>query len=146
MKHDDPTTSILKFLRIEKKCYDEVLNLMKEQMQAIEQEDEQSLDAIIKKKDGILKTAGANETILERAIGELSREKLAEVGKQAETLRLEVVSVLTQIIEVENNCQTELKARKFLTQDKILDLKQSRNLLKGYGNTQGVKPKISKNV
>lgn len=119
---------------------------MKEQMQAIEQGDEQSLDAIIEKKNGILKIAGANETSLEQAMAEIPKDQLAEVGTHAETLRMEVVSVLTQIIETENNCQAELKARKFLAQDKILDLKQSRNLLKGYGNSQGVKPKISKNV
>jgi recombinational DNA repair ATPase RecF len=146
LKHDNPTASILEFLRIEKKCYDDVLNLMKEQIHAIEQGDEQRLDAIIEKKNGILKIAGANETSLEQAMAEIPNDQLAEVGTQAETLRMEVVFVLTQIIETENNCQAELKARKFLAQDKILDLKQSRNLLKGYGNSQGVKPKISKNV
>jgi len=146
LKHNDPAGSILEFLRIEKKCYEEVLGLMNEQLQAIEQEDEKRLDAIIEKKDSLLQTAGDNETRLEQAVAEISRDELAEAGKQAEELRMEVASVLAQIIEMENNCQTELKARKFLTQDKILDLKQRKNLLKGYGTSQRVKPKISKNV
>lgn len=146
LKHNDPTGSILDLLRKEKKCYDEVLGLMNEQMHAIEQEDEKSLNAIIEKKENILQTAGDNEIRLEQARAEFSRKELAEAGKQAGGLRMEVESVLAQIIEMENNCQAELKARKFLTQDKILDLKQRKNLLKGYGTSQRVKPKISKNV
>ena len=146
LKHNDHAGSILDLLRKEKKCYDEVLGLMNEQMQAIEREDEKSLDAIIEKKENILQTAGDNETRLEQARAEFSRKELAEAGKQAEELRMEVESVLAQIIEMENNCQAELKARKFLTQDKILDLKQRKNLLKGYGTSQRVKPKISKKV
>ena len=131
---------------MEKKCYDEVLGLLKEQIHAIEQEDEQSLDTIIEKKDVLLKTARANETRLEKVMSGLSEGELAEAGKQARELRMEVESVLEQIIAMENNCQVELKARKFLTQDKILELKQRKNLLKGYGTSQRVKPKISKNV
>ncbi len=146
LKHNDHAGSILDLLRKEKKCYDEVLGLMNEQMQAIEREDEKSLDAIIEKKENILQTAGDNETRLEQARAEFSRKELAEAGKQAGELRMEVESVLAQIIEMENNCQAELKARKFLTQDKILDLKQRKNLLKGYGTSQRVKPKISKKV
>ncbi len=146
LKHNDHAGSILDLLRKEKKYYDEVLGLMNEQMQAIEREDEKSLDAIIEKKENILQTAGDNETRLEQARAEFSRKELAEAGKQAGELRMEVESVLAQIIEMENNCQAELKARKFLTQDKILDLKQRKNLLKGYGTSQRVKPKISKKV
>ena len=146
LKHNDPAVTILEYLRKEKKCYDEVLGLLNEQMQAIEQEDEKSLDAIIEKKETILQTAGENETRLEQAVAEFSRKELAEAGKQTGELKMEVESVLAQIIEMENNCQAELKARKFLTQDKILDLKQRKNLLKGYGTSQRVKPKISKNA
>ena len=146
LKHKDSTASILEFLRIEKKCYDEVLSLMKEQIQAIEQEDEKSLDAVIEKKSGILQTARTNETRLEKYVTGLSENERAKAGKQAGELKTGIETVLAQIIEIENNCQAELKARKFLAQDKIIDLKQKRNLLKGYGMSGRVKPKISKNV
>jgi hypothetical protein len=146
LKDNDPTASILEFLRIEKKCYDEVLHLMDEQMQAIEQEDEKKLDAVIEKKDGIIQIARNNELHLETAIGQLSEKEMALVREQAEELKMGVESVLAQIIEVENNCQVELKSRKFIAQDKIIDLKQKRNLLKGYGTSGRIKPKISKNV
>jgi len=146
LKDNNPTASILEFLRIEKKCYDEVLHLMDEQMQAIEQEDEKKLDAVIEKKDGIIQIARNNESHLETAIGQLSEKEIALVQEQAGDLKMGIESVLAQIIEVENNCQVELKSRKFIAQDKIIDLKQKRNLLKGYGTSGRIKPKISKNV
>ena len=114
LKHKDSTASILEFLRIEKKCYDEVLSLMKEQIQAIEQEDEKSLDAVVEKKSGILQTARTNETRLEKFVTELSENELAKAGKQAGELKTGIETVLAKIIEIENNCQAELKARKFL--------------------------------
>ncbi len=146
LKNNDPKASILKLLRIEKDCYDQILDLQKEQLLAIEQEDEKRLDAVIENKDRLLKTAGNNEVQLKEALAPLSRESLAEVGKQAGQLKMEIESVLAQIIDMENNCQVELKARKFIVQDKILDLKQNRSLLKGYGKSNRVKPKISKSV
>jgi hypothetical protein len=146
LKHNDSTASILELLRIEKKCYDQVLNLLKEQTRAIEQEDEKTLDAVLKKKDGILQTARDNGSRLQTAVAKLSGKDLAGVEKRAGGLKNEIESILAQIIEMENNCQAELQARKFLAQDKIFDLKQNRNLLKGYGTSQRIKPKISKNV
>ena len=44
--------------------------------QAIEQENEHSLDAVIEKKDGILKTAMANETKMEKVVTGLSKDEL----------------------------------------------------------------------
>ncbi len=146
LKHNDSTASLLEFLRIEKNCYDQVLGLLKEQTLAIEQEDEKRLDAVIEKKDSFIQTARANEAELEKAVTRLSEKELAETGKQAEKLKTEIESVLAKIIDMENNCLVELKARKFLAQDKIIDLKKKRSLLKGYGNSQRIKPKISKSV
>ncbi len=146
LKDNNPTASVLEFLRIEKKCYDEVLHLMDEQMLAIEQEDAKKLDAVIDKKDGIIQTAQDNASQRETAVAQLSEQGIVEIKNQAGELKTGIETVLEQIIEMENNCQVELKARKFLAQDKIIGLKQKRTLLKGYGNSQRIKPKISKNV
>jgi hypothetical protein len=146
LKDNDPVASILEFLRIEKKCYDEVLHLMGEQLQAIEQEDEKKLDAVIEKKADIIQTARNNESQLKTAVSKLSASGLTEVKNKSGELKLEIESVLAHIIEAENKCQVELKARKFLAHDKIFDIKQNRNLLKGYGTKQRIKPKISKSV
>ena len=146
LKHKDSTASILEFLQIEKNCYDQILELMKEQTLAIEQENEKKLDAVIEKKDALLKITRDNESHLEAAVAKFSDKELTKTREQAGKLKNEIESVLAQIIEMENNCQAELKARKFLTQDKIIDLKKKRSLLKGYGNSQRIKPRISRSV
>jgi len=130
LKHNDKTASILELLKIEKKYYDDVLGLLDEQLQAIEQEDAQRLDAVIAKKESIILTTGANRTRLEKFMTETSPEDLPRIANKTNAMKMQIESVLTQIIAMENNCQTELQARKFLTQDKILDLKQRKSLLK----------------
>ncbi|GJL77139.1 MAG: hypothetical protein NPINA01_01280 [Nitrospinaceae bacterium] len=146
MKRNDPAVSVLKFLQEEKKHYDELLQLVKEQVAVIEKEDETRLQAIVEEKDGLLKATRGNESAIEQVITGLSEEALTNVEQAAGDLRKEVEGVLQQIIELENFCQVELKARKFLAQDKILDLKERKTLLKGYKTSQRIKPKISKNV
>jgi len=146
LKHPDSAVSILEFLQIEKNCYDQVLGLLKEQTQAIEQEDEKRLDAVIEKKDALLQIARDNESYLETAVAQLSDKELSETRERTGKLKMEIESVLAKIIETENTCLVDLKARKFLAQDKIIDLKKKRNLLKGYGNSQRIKPKISRSV
>ena len=146
MKKNDPTSSILKFLGEEKKCYDQLLLLVKEQVETIEKEDQLRLEAIMEEKAVILLATRVNEEKIEQIVTKLSGENLQRIEQVVGGVRKEVEVVLEQIIELENACQTELKARKFLVQDKILDLKQKRTLLKGYGGSQRIKPKISKNV
>ena len=146
MKNNDPTSSVQSFLQDEKKCYEQLLLLVKEQVDCIDKEDQPRLEAIMEEKAVLLEATRENENRIEPVIAQLSQEEKNQIEKAVGGLRKQVAAVLEQIIELENNCQTDLKARKFLAQDKILDLKQKRTLLKGYGGSQRIKPKISKNV
>ncbi len=146
MKQNQTTKAVLKFLQEEKTCYDQLLLLVREQVASIQQEDETRLQAIVEEKDKILQVTRKNETRIEELLTEGNQETSTQIEKVADDLRKEVAVVLEQIIELENECQAELKARKFLVQDKILDLKDKKTLLKGYKTPQRIKPKISKSV
>jgi DNA-directed RNA polymerase subunit H (RpoH/RPB5) len=146
MKKNQPAKAVQEFLQEEKKCYDRLLHLVKEQVDAIENEDEARLQAIMTEKDSILQVTRKNETRIEQALAEISVEASAQLEQIAGSLRQEVADVLEKIIDLENNCQAELLARKFMVQEKILDLKDRRTLLKGYKTSQRIKPKISKSV
>jgi|GEM_PF-601279 len=146
MKQNESAKAVKEFLHEEKKCYDQLLRLVKEQVETIENEDETRLQAIMMEKDSILQVTRKNEARIEQTLTGLSREIWTHVEQVAGSLRKEVTDVLEQIIEIENDCQTDLKARKFLVQEKILDLKDRKTLLKGYKTSQRIKPKISKNV
>lgn len=146
MKQNQPAKAVLEFLQEEKKYYDQLLLLVKEQVSCMEQEDETRLQAIVEEKETILQVTRKNETRIEELLTGVSREASTQIEQVAGNLRKEVVAVLEQIIALENDCQAELLARKFLVQDKILDLKERKTLLKGYKTSQRIKPKISKSV
>jgi DNA-directed RNA polymerase subunit H (RpoH/RPB5) len=122
------------------------LLLVKEQVGRIQQEDETRLQAIMEEKDNILQVTRKNEARIEELLTGWNGETSIQIEKAAASLREEVAAVLEQIIALENDCQAELLARKFLVQDKILDLKDRKALLKGYKISQRIKPKISKNA
>lgn len=146
MKQNQPAKAVLEFLQEEKKCYDQLLLLVKEQVGRIQQEDETRLQAIMEEKDNILQVTRKNEARIEELLTGWNGETSIQIEKAAASLREEVAAVLEQIIALENDCQAELLARKFLVQDKILDLKDRKALLKGYKTSQRIKPKISKNA
>lgn len=146
MKQNQSAKAVLDFLQEEKKCYDQLLLLVKEQVGCIQQEDETRLQAIVEEKDTILQLTRKNETRIEELLAGVNRETSIQIEKVAGNLRQEVTAVLEQIIALENDCQAELLARKFLVQDKILDLKERKTLLKGYKTSQRIKPTISKSV
>jgi len=146
MKQNQPAKAVLEFLQEEKKCYDQLLLLVEEQVSSIQQEDETRLQAIMEEKDNILQITRKNETRIEELLTGWSGETSIQIEKAAASLREEVAAVLEQIIALENDCQAELLARKFLVQDKILDLKERKTLLKGYKTSQRIKPNISKNA
>jgi Zn-dependent M32 family carboxypeptidase len=146
MKQNQPAKAVHELLHEEKKSYDQLLLLVKEQVNIIQQEDETRLQAIVEEKETILQVTRKNETRIEELLAGGNRETSTQIEQVAGNLRKEVAAVLEQIIALENNCQAELLARKFLVQDKILDLKERKTLLKGYKTSQRIKPKISKSV
>jgi DNA-directed RNA polymerase subunit H (RpoH/RPB5) len=146
MKKKQPAKAVLEMLREGKQCHDKLLRLVKEQVGCIQQEDETRLQAIVDEKQTLLKVTRENETKVEQMLAEMSRETSIQIEQEAENLREEMAVVLEKIIALENECQTELLARKFLVQEKILDLKERKTLLKGYKTSQRIKPKISKSV
>ncbi len=146
MKHKDPASALMDCLQKEKKCFDALLGKLNEQLEAIQKDDEARLTAIIAEKDQLLAGREDSEEEMKKIVSGLTPKALGEAEQKTGELGKQVEAVLEKIIELENACQVELQARKFLVQDKIFDLKQGRTLLKGYGTTPRIKPKISKNV
>lgn len=146
MTHKDPELSVREFLQREKKRFDTLLNKLQEQLDAIQKQDEPRLQGIIRAKAELLESREKEEPGVEKILAGLSRTAVEAIEKKTGALKKEVEEVLAKIIELENTCQVELQAKKFLTQDKIFDLKQGRTLLKGYGTPPRIKPRISKNI
>ena len=92
--------------------------------------------------------AGLNET--DQKIAGLARDLdqtiLASLAIGNAELAKRIESDLEKIIEQETVCQTKLNLVKSEVLEKIKAVKSGHRLLKGYGMSQRIKQKISKNV
>ncbi len=146
MNSDDPANIIENCLRQEKACYQELAAKLEEQVAVIQLEDEARLKTLIEEKRGLLASAQEVERQMETIVLALNPEELGRVARANEGLRQQVEDILQNIVKMENHCQVELKARKFLVKDQLLDIKKGKTMLKGYANEKQVKSRISKNV
>jgi hypothetical protein len=123
-----------------------LLEKMREQMKAVDTQGESRLVTIIEEKEALI--AALNETgqkiaDLARDLDQTSRASLTS-GNAKLVQRIE--SDLEKIIEQETVCQTKLNLVKSEVLEKIKAVKSGQRLLKGYGVSQRIKPKISKNI
>ena len=139
-------TEIVRLLKHKKETCARLLQKMGEQMEAVNNQDESRLAVIIEGKEGMI--AGLNETDqkisdLARDLDEATRESLT---REFEELGRRIDTDLKKIIEQETVCQEKLNIVKNEVLEKIKDVKNGKVLLKGYGISPRIKPKISKNV
>ena len=143
---DKQKTEIIRLLKHKKDTCARLLQKMGEQMEAVNNQDHSRLAVIIEGKEGLI--AGLNETDqkisdLARDLDEATRESLT---REFEELGRRIDTDLKKIIEQETVCQEKLNIVKNEVLEKIKDVKNGKVLLKGYGISPRIKPKISKNV
>ena len=143
---DKQKTEIIRLLKHKKETCARLLQKIGEQVEAVNNQDHSRLAVIIEGKEGLI--AGLNETDqkisdLARDLDEATRESLP---REFEELGRRIDTDLKKIIEQETVCQEKLNIVKNEVLEKIKDVKNGKVLLKGYGISPRIKPKISKNV
>ena len=139
-------TEIVRLLKHKKETCARLLQKIGEQMEVVNNQDDSRLAVIIEGKEGLI--AELNETDqkisdLARDLDEATRESLT---REFEELGRRIDTDLKKIIEQETVCQEKLNIVKNEVLEKIKDVKNGKVLLKGYGISPRIKPKISKNV
>ena len=143
---DKQKTEIIRLLKHKKETCARLLQKIGEQVEAVNNQDHSRLAVIIEGKEGLI--AELNETDqkisdLARDLDEATRESLT---REFEELGRRIDTDLKKIIEQETVCQEKLNIVKNEVLEKIKDVKNGKVLLKGYGISPRIKPKISKNV
>lgn len=133
-------------LQKEKTCCEQLLTKMKEQINAVGREDDAELSRIIEKKNALIETIQEIERTLAAALENLSDEERAQVARIAEGTGKDIESLLERILELENACRKDLEERKLTIQNKLVELKQGKTVLRGYSTPPRKKPLISKNI
>ena len=137
---------IVSLLKHKQETCAQLLEKMGVQMKAVNTQDESRLATIVEEKEALI--AGLNETD-QKIVGlarDLDQTILASLVSENKELVQSIESVLEKIIEQETVCQTKLNLVKSEVLEKIKAVKSGQRILKGYGVSQRIKPKIYKNV
>lgn len=143
---DKKKTEIVRLLKHKQEICTRLLEKMAEQMEAVDTQDESRLAAIIEEKETLI--AGLNETDqkITGLASDLDQTILTSLTSENAELAQRIESDLEKIIEQETVCQTKLNCVKSELLEKIKAVKSGQRLLKGYGVSQRIKSKISKNI
>ncbi|NIP99405.1 MAG: hypothetical protein GWM98_02475 [Nitrospinaceae bacterium] len=136
-------TRMLECLAGQKECYGQLLALAKLQKQAIEDHSDENLQQVMQDKNPVLLTLQALNEEMQTALPNLSETERALMIEQGKTLKDETAAVMNQLIEVENECAKFLEEKKEDLFQQLKILKESKNGLKGYGETGGKSSRFS---
>ena len=143
---DKQKKEITKLLKYKQKTCAQLLEKMGEQMEAVRIQDNSRLLLIIEVKEKLILDLNKIDQKISDLAKNLSDTTQRSLVKDNEELSNRIELDLEKIIEQETVCQKKLNILKNGILEKIKAVKKGQTLLKGYGLSQRIKPKISKNV
>ena len=143
---DKQKKEITKLLKYKQKTCAQLLEKMGEQMEAVRIQDNSRLLLIIEVKEKLILDLNKTDQKISDLAKNLSDTTQRSLVKDNEELSNRIELDLEKIIEQETVCQKKLNILKNGILEKIKAVKKGQTLLKGYGLSQRIKPKISKNV
>ena len=123
-----------------------LLEKMREQMKAVDIQDEPRLATIVEEKEALITGLNEADQKIADLVRDLDQAILASLASENAELARRIESNLEKIIEQETVCQAKLNLVKSEVLEKIKAVKSGQRILKGYGVSQRIKPKISKNI
>ena len=143
---DKQKKEITKLLKYKQETCAQLLEKMGEQMEAVRIQDNSRLLLIIEVKEKLILDLNKTDQKISDLAKNLSDTTQRSLVKDNEELSNRIELDLEKIIEQETVCQKKLNILKNGILEKIKAVKKGQTLLKGYGLSQRIKPKISKNV
>ena len=125
---------------------EELSGQMKRQVQAIDGNDEPSLTQILNEKETVIESLVKDDEELEKHVALLGEKSRAAIAKNLKELGAQIETAIEKIVEVDNDCEKKLINEKQGLYEKMKSMKTGRTLLKGYGLSTRIKPKISGSI
>ena len=116
---------------------------MGKQVKAIDQNDEPSLTQILDEKEAVIESLVRDDQELEKGVSLLDEKSRVVIANKLKDLGTQIESEIEKIIGMENDCEKKLLNEKFELLEKMRSTRNGRTLLKGYGVSKRIKPKIS---
>ena len=119
---------------------------MENQVKAIDQNDEPLLTQILDEKEAVIESLVSDDQELEKGVALLDEKSRVAIASKLKELGAQVESEIEKIIGMENDCEKKLLNEKSELFEKMRSTKNGRTLLKGYGVSARIKPKISGSI
>ena len=119
---------------------------MGKQVKAIDQNDEPSLTQILDEKEAVIESLVSDDQELEKGVALLDEKSRVAIAGKLKELGTQIESEIQKIIVMENDCEKKLLNEKSELFEKMRSTKNGRTLLKGYGVSARIKPKISGSI
>ena len=119
---------------------------MENQVKAIDQNDEPLLTQILDEKEAVIESLVSDDQELEKGVALLDEKSRVAIASKLKELGTQVENEIEKIIRMENDCEKKLLNEKSELFGKMRSTKNGRTLLKGYGVSARIKPKISGSI
>jgi hypothetical protein len=145
---DTPNTQekVVGCLKQKQQLLESILHLLKRQTTAIAKDDEVGLLKIIDKKSKMIESLQTVDRELETLVEGLTVEEKDSLSRQAGDLINHLEASFKELSQIEDGCQQKLQEKKIQVQDKVIELKQGKSVLKGYKTNPRTGPNISENI
>ena len=119
---------------------------MENQVKAIDQNDEPLLTQILDEKEAVIESLVSDDQELEKGVAFLDEKSRVAIASKLKELGTQIESEIQKIIVMENDGEKKLLNEKSELFEKMRSTKNGRTLLKGYGISARIKPKISGSI
>jgi hypothetical protein len=119
---------------------------MENQVKAIDKNDEPLLTQILDEKEAVIESLVSDDQELEKGVAFLDEKSRVAIASKLKELGTQIESEIQKIIGMENDCEKKLLNEKSELFEKMRSTKNGRTLLKGYGVSARIKPKISGSI
>ena len=124
----------------------ELKGQMKRQIKAIDDNDEPSLIQVLELKENMIASLVKDDEEFNKCLARLDDKNRKFIAKNLKQFGARIEKEIKKIIEIENDCEKKLTNEKQGLLVKMKSLKNGRTLLKGYGISARIKPKISGSI
>ena len=119
---------------------------MEHQVKAIDQNDETLLTQILDEKETVIESLVSDDQELKKVVALLDDKTSIAITNKLKDLGTKIENEIEKIIRMENDCEKKLLNEKFELLEKMRSTRNGRTLLKGYGVSKRIKPKISGSI
>jgi hypothetical protein len=119
---------------------------MDKQVRSIDQNDEALLTKTLDEKESVIESLVNEDQKLKKGLALLDDKSRVSIANKLKDLGIKIESEIEKIIRMENDCEKRLLNEKLELLEKMRSTRNGRTLLKGYGISKRIKPKISESI